>query len=248
MEYVKTYYALDAMIRYYARLPRTIEVVTVDAARGETGDLCGTLEIEPTDISSRWKEPPQLVLANLNLSIGDVSHVEVSNRSAIEAFLRRYGPLSGINIFVGTTPEGHPGFYESVKKFVSFQKLLRSAWIGEAAAIEEIKNLAAPREGKHPNLKLWTGGRGHARFALRAEGIEIAVAQLKTFICLLFLEDRRAQRAKVCGNPDCPAPYFLQERKGQTFCTHKCAVLINVRRFRERQKQRAGRRKSRKSR
>lgn len=41
--------------------------------------------------------------------------------------------------------------------------------------------------------------------------------------------------AKICANPDCPHPYFLQKRKGQIYCSHPCAVLINVRRFRERE-------------
>jgi PAS domain-containing protein len=48
----------------------------------------------------------------------------------------------------------------------------------------------------------------------------------------LFLRDCGAKKTRVCVNPDCPAPYFLQTRKGQKFCTHRCAVLVNVRRFR----------------
>jgi hypothetical protein len=63
-------------------------------------------------------------------------------------------------------------------------------------------------------------------------GVEIVVEDLWTLIRLTFLQDWVSGRPKVCGNPECPAPYFLAVRKGQKYCSHKCAVLINVRRFR----------------
>lgn len=44
---------------------------------------------------------------------------------------------------------------------------------------------------------------------------------------------------RMCENPDCPTPYFLEARKGQKYCSHKCAVLINVRRFRARREEEA---------
>jgi predicted RNA-binding Zn ribbon-like protein len=56
-----------------------------------------------------------------------------------------------------------------------------------------------------------------------------------TVVRVAFLMDYKIGRIKVCGNPDCVTPYFVESRKGQEFCSHKCAVLINVRRFRERQ-------------
>lgn len=44
----------------------------------------------------------------------------------------------------------------------------------------------------------------------------------------------KRQKIKICENPDCPSPQFAQQRRGQKYCTHKCAVLMNVRRFRAR--------------
>ena len=69
----------------------------------------------------------------------------------------------------------------------------------------------------------------------KGEGIDIAVVDLWNLTRLLFLRDYSAGRTRVCSNPDCSSPYFLQQRRGQKYCTHKCAVLMNVRRFRERE-------------
>jgi hypothetical protein len=33
-------------------------------------------------------------------------------------------------------------------------------------------------------------------------------------------------RTKVCGNPDCPARYFIAQRKSQRYCSEACAGLF----------------------
>lgn len=35
---------------------------------------------------------------------------------------------------------------------------------------------------------------------------------------------RIAERARRCGNPECPAPYFFAVKKGQKYCSEKCAA------------------------
>lgn len=40
--------------------------------------------------------------------------------------------------------------------------------------------------------------------------------------CLRYLL-RNADRAVVCANAECPAPYFFAGRKSQKYCTEKCA-------------------------
>jgi len=56
-----------------------------------------------------------------------------------------------------------------------------------------------------------------------------------TLVLIMFAQDWAEKRLKKCGNPDCPAPYFCAVRRGQKFCSQKCGVLINVRRFRQRE-------------
>jgi hypothetical protein len=36
---------------------------------------------------------------------------------------------------------------------------------------------------------------------------------------------RNSSRAKVCGNPDCPSPYFIAGRKSERYCSEDCAVV-----------------------
>ena len=66
-------------------------------------------------------------------------------------------------------------------------------------------------------------------------GVEIAVLELWNLVRFLFLRDYAAGKTRVCANKDCSSPHFLERREGQKYCTHKCAVLMNVRRFRERE-------------
>jgi hypothetical protein len=39
----------------------------------------------------------------------------------------------------------------------------------------------------------------------------------------IFHFQHQAKRALHCPNPDCPAPYFFASRKGQKYCSEKCA-------------------------
>jgi len=83
-----------------------------------------------------------------------------------------------------------------------------------------------------------------ARLWVRPAGMEIVIEDLWTLIRVLFSRDSWAGRAKKCTSPDCPAPFFLAVRKGQKFCSQRCAVLVNVRRFREREAIEAARKKN----
>jgi hypothetical protein len=98
-----------------------------------------------------------------------------------------------------------------------FQTLLQRAWKGSPDALREMKK----------GLK--------ARVDVGPKGISVAIVDLWNLVRLLFLRDHGAGTTKVCANQDCLSPYFVQQRRGQKYCTHKCAVLMNVRRFRERE-------------
>jgi len=66
--------------------------------------------------------------------------------------------------------------------------------------------------------------------------MEIVVKDLGKLIGMMFAQDLWEGRLRKCENPECrEVPYFQAVRKGQKFCSHRCAVLINVRHYRERQ-------------
>jgi hypothetical protein len=208
---VITYYEAQATIRYYGRLPEHVE----QGERYVTGTLpfgvraSDFLASDPFPAFSetpielgRWREPPHLFLANMPLEIADLGPTY--------KFTTRYGFLAGhVDVAGGS-------FVVDVPKIAGFQNLIRKAWAGDETTIGELERDLAPE----------------IRLSVRAKEIEIGVGDLWTLTRLLFLRDCGAKKTRVCANPDCPAPYFLQTRKGQKFCTHRCAVLVNVRRFR----------------
>lgn len=42
----------------------------------------------------------------------------------------------------------------------------------------------------------------------------------------LYALFRNSSRARVCGNPDCPAPYFVAGRKSERYCGEDCARVF----------------------
>jgi hypothetical protein len=202
---VKYYYALWAAIRYYGLIPKDVRVET-DHIAGSLPYIIVLLGVQyaserPFDFS-RWKEPPHVVFANLDLNSGDLG-------PALK-FTRQYGYISGRVI--------GDRYRVDLAELKDRQELVRDAWVGLGGTDLEV-DLMVPNP--------------HLRVSIGARESEIAVDSLWTLIQILVLRDSAAEKTDKCANPDCPAPYFLRTRKGQKFCSHKCAVLINVRRFRE---------------
>jgi|SRR5271168_1306016 len=170
----------------------------------------------------KWKHPPHEYLAGMELTDWNVERVR--------AFTLEYGPLAPRHR-PGEIPTGgdfdcfKPGdrVWIDTAQFVALQKLLWLAWQGDPGALQDVSGDLASA------LNLRAG----------AEGLELEVPDLWALIRLLFLQDHAKGKTKVCTNPDCQKLCFLQARKGQIYCSHECAVLINVRRFRDRNAGRA---------
>ena len=229
MQHIKSYYELRADIRYYALLPKNMETTARVTKRGWEAALGiqGTLGTERLDALD-WKEPPHLVLANLPLNS------TTEDFKIIESFISKYGPLTGESRRL-PPKDGAPQFYVKISDFNNMRDCLRRAWRGDSEATRWIE---ARIENK----------LGTIRLSAMDKRLEVLVTELEQFIWILFLRDYAAGKARICQSPDCPATYFLQSRKGQTFCSHKCAVLANVRRFRQREatrkRKKAGRKRS----
>ena len=212
MEGMKSYYATQARIRYYGRLPNDIRkgsdevsgtgkysVWGEGALQADWEAYLESASDQPFNLAGR-NEPAHVAFANMNLDL-----------DSLHAFGRKWG-------FVAGDVDPETGRWITRPRDVGpFHRLLQRAWRGEPGALKAIAK----------NLK--------SRVDVSTSGIDIAIVDLMSLIRLMFLRDYAAGRAKVCENPACLSPYFLQQRKGQQYCTHQCAVLINVRRFRQRQ-------------
>jgi hypothetical protein len=205
---MNSYYALEAAIRYYGLIPKDVRV--------ENNHITGSLPYISVGFGvqnaserpfefSRWKEPPHVVFANLRL--------ETEDFGPARKFTRDYGYISG-------RVHGDR-YWVDLQELKRRQESVRNAWLGFGDETDLALDLMLPNR--------------HLSLSIGPKKSEIAVDNLWTLIQILLLRDIAAQNTEICANPDCPAPYFLMTRKGQKFCTHKCAVLINVRRFREAQ-------------
>ena len=111
----------------------------------------------------------------------------------------------------------------SVRGALNYRDLLRRAWEGDG----ELNWMGPYNFFALPSVKdIW--------LIAQPTGMIITVNALWPLIQFLFSRDWAEKRIRKCENPDCPAPYFRAVRKGQRFCSQRCGVLINVRRFRER--------------
>jgi hypothetical protein len=210
---VDYYYATTGRIRYYGQIPTDVRKSGDEVrAKGVSSHIFG-----PDALSLFWENS----LENASDQPIDLSrkkepaHEALANLSpdldSLYAFTKRWGFLAGgIDIATGEA-------VIRLQQVVPRQTLLRQAWRGDKEAAKQVASAVK------------------ARLDVGAKGIDIAVVDLWNFVRLLFLRDYSAGKTKVCGNPDCVSRYFLEQRKGQQYCSHKCAVLMNVRRFRQRQ-------------
>lgn len=223
------HYAMIAMVRYYVRIPEQAELRKVDAesVRLESEGLFYTVRVSKERVGML---PPLSGQVDA-ISVGrpaqdegpfnftrwkDSPHVALANLrddpQAALRFTRTYGVLSPR---YKDDPMSFP-----LRDVFRYRDDLRAAW-----------------EGRNKMFFWWLESYAGLPAVLRARrsGLEMVITELRTLVHLMFSRDYWDGRVKKCASPDCPAPYFLAVRRGQKFCSHECAVLINVRRFRERE-------------
>jgi hypothetical protein len=223
------HYAFTGEVRYYSLLPEQAELWKVDAESVR-------LESEGLFITSRVSKEYVGKLTPLKGQVDAIKagrpapikgpfdfalwkeppHVALANLrddpASVLRFTRAYGVLS-------PRYKGGPMSFPLRDVFRARDEL-RLAW-----------------EGRNKMFFWWLESYAGLPAELRARrsGLEIVVTDFRTLVMLMFAHDFWDERVKKCANPDCPAPYFLAVRKGQKFCSQKCAVLINVHRFRQRE-------------
>jgi CGNR zinc finger len=136
-------------------------------------------------------------------------HLMLATTSDFLAFTRRYGLVSA--------RRDSGVFFVSPDDLRRFQGNLREAWKGNENVLAQMS----------VDLK--------ASLRFKPSGPEIVIDDLWNLIRMMFLQDHFSGRARVCANPECETRFFLAIRKSQRFCSPRCTVLINVRRFRERE-------------
>lgn len=194
--------------------PRSIKV--------ETGRITGWAGRQDAD-TSQWKEPPHVVMANLGYQ--SIRPSAVASDDDVRRFTERYGMdlrLRDLPVSENTAPL-------VLDEFRNSQKELREAWERRDHRIFTDPNGEARDQG-------W--GWFPADLKVRGRRLELHPADVWTFMQILLARDIATGCAKVCRNPDCPAPYFIAQRNDAKYCSHSCAVAVNVRNFRQRRRKR----------
>jgi hypothetical protein len=145
---------------------------------------------------------------------------------AIEAFVSRNGILTNNTFYDGDVLK----FDEPLVEFERFHKTVRDAWRGENTALQQLQQRIGPITLAQRTF--WCDVEN---------GIMITrISRMDELVCLFVLRDYASGLTGVCANADCPTPHFVRERADQQFCSHKCAVRISVRKFRERKRAATG--------
>jgi hypothetical protein len=204
---------------FRGRRPLSVEVREDGAIRCVLGDE----RVRTKD----WKKvPPTVALANLGTS-----------PQAVASFVRKYGTLtitdytamivtdSGNKQSDGELLEAEAGANAYVNSGVvnAAQNILCLAWRGDRVALGKIEEGASQTSLRViPSL-------------VRDPEMVLEATDLWQFICCTFAIDYIEGRTSVCANADCSTPYYVKKRKDQQYCSHRCAVAVNVQRFRDRQ-------------
>lgn len=123
-------------------------------------------------------------------------------------------------------PAGY--FSEEIGAITGAQFLLRSAWTGDSEAMAGHFQDGTLSEA----FRVVSFDILQSYAMRRPSEVLLETEELWDYMRYLLLTDYAEQRLGVCDRADCPTPYFVQQRKGQRYCSHDCAVLENVRRFR----------------
>jgi hypothetical protein len=173
-----------------------------------------------------WTDYPHVWFANMNPAEG------------MGAFQRIYGPL----LVSPVQP--------SNMAILAAQEMLQKAWRGDEHSLHEViegSDSVWEPSSKLPEItaEVTLHYSNYARLEhpprfetkIDAQGMTIHAKDVWSFMRLAFMCDYTTEKTKVCANPDCKTPFFLQSRKGQLFCSHYCASGTNVRRWRSKQEQ-----------
>ena len=215
------YYSLDARLIPGWKLPEA------DSIKQQGGKLEGWSSSRTAD-PLRWKEHPHVVLANLGYD--PERGGGLASDGNVRSFITQYGPLGTPPLFseaADTVTREAEQFDLTMDVFHNQQLRLRAAWEKQSVGLFADPNNNRAVIGFEFLRTNWT---------VRDGAVEFCFASLVEYVGVLLARDIAEGRAKICQNSTCNTPYFVAKRRDAKFCCHRCAVAVNVRNLRRRQR------------
>jgi len=172
-----------------------------------------------------WKEAPHVALANLptydeqgKRITRPVPGLRLDPQLA-QQFVRTYGGFRDAYQDGGIFDQG-------IAQMAKNQETLRREWLFAPPRMSDVDRVAHAQEAlrwdnRGDHFGVWVfgpnplGTYGHTRGPTE---ILLTTDDMWKFIRYFFLRDCSARKTGVCGNPDCPAPYYLKGRSSQKYC------------------------------
>ncbi len=170
----------------------------------------------------RWPQPPHVYFASLQLDwksllafdkrFGVLLREHWRLTPELQETLERAPNLTAAEREQWSVSQKHEiAIYDAdVELAKDMQRLLQAAWRGDVAARERLQFGV----GHHAHQEAY--GPIQIKPVPTRSGVDIFVHDQWSYIRIAFLADQ--ERARVCANPDCPAPYFLAKRKDKRVC------------------------------
>jgi hypothetical protein len=171
-------------------------------------------------LTARRMEAVLVDWANSQTTVDDFLRGDVGD--ALMGLIRKYPE------FFGSMPK-HPTTYFLAVNTV--QRFLRMAWDATDLRRREWFIFKARYYYHQHNVSIPPGfsiaeevsREEKARILHESRAAEQAPPPLTPFEQVAYHFHRIADRARRCGNPECPAPYFFARKKGQKYCSATCA-------------------------
>ena len=170
---------------------------------------------------SNWKEMPHVALANIptydeqgKLTAKPGPGLQIDPKS-VEKFVRVYGGFR--EAYGYAEDEETEIFDQDIAEVAKHQERLRRVWSfqGQGSESLDMYDVQCDLGWGYFSTHLFTVDMDSGR---RFDQIDLRTDDLWRLIGFLFLRDFVAKKIGVCGNPDCPAPYYLKSRRHQQFC------------------------------
>lgn len=182
-----------------------------------------------------WSVMPHVKLANLPSRNPEGKWITTpdpglqTDPKSVEQFVRTYGGFRAAYV----DDEGDEIFWkegdcdgifdQDIAEVAKRQQTLRQAWLCPAGPERHGLMADDVQTSRVQDIVGWSFWRDHL-FNVdmfpggQCDEISLRTNDLWSLIGYLLVRDVVAKRIGVCANPDCPAPYYLKNRRNQQFC------------------------------